>query len=91
MNYEKELTSKNQYLVTSAPRILLKDTIGDAYNIILQLIEVGDLPPKIKESFIQELLERGTCVCGTPLTDESRKTLKDYAEKIQISELTDCL
>ncbi|MDD4437779.1 MAG: AAA family ATPase [Tissierellia bacterium] len=87
-NYEKELTSKNQYLVTSAPRILLKDTIDDAYNIINQLIEVGDLPPKIKESFIQELLEKGTCVCGTPLTDESRKTLKDYAEKIQISELT---
>ena len=87
-NYVKELNSKNQYLVSCAPRILLKDTIDDAYNIIQQLIEVGDLPPKIKESFIQELLEKGTCVCGTPLTDESRKTLKNYADKIQISELT---
>ena len=87
-NYERELNSKNHYLVTSAPSILLKDTIDDAYNIIHQLIEVGDLPPKMKESFIQELLKNGTCVCGTPLTDDSRKTLKDYAEKIQISELT---
>jgi len=86
--YVKELNSKNEYLVTSAPSILLMDTIDDADDIIQQLIEVGDLPPKIKESFIQELLEKGTCVCGTPLTDKSRKTLKDYAEKIQISELT---
>ncbi|MDD3069214.1 MAG: AAA family ATPase [Bacilli bacterium] len=86
--YVKELNSKNHYLVIRAPSILLMDTIDDADKIIQQLIEVGDLPPKIKESFIQELLEKGTCVCGTPLTEKSRKTLKDYAEKIQISELT---
>lgn len=78
---------KREYILEVAPSIFMKDTIKEAYGVIDTLIERGTLPPMIRESFIHELLEEGICVCGTKLTSESRKVLKEYAEKIQISEM----
>ena len=84
---EKAEKEKAEYILSVAPAIFMKDTIKEAYSVIDKLIERGTLPPQIRESFIHELLEEGVCVCGTPLTPESRKVLKDYADKIQISEM----
>ncbi len=79
---------KETFLVESAPVILLADVIDNASEMIESLMEKGDLPPKIKQSFIQELLETGVCICGTKLTDVERMILTEYADKIQLSELT---
>lgn len=40
----------------------------------------GELPPPIKEPFVHQLLERGRCICGAPLTEHSpqRAELEDY-------------
>ena len=84
---EKIERMKAEYMLSVAPAIFMKDTLKEAYSVIDNLIERGTLPPQIRESFIHELLEEGVCVCGTPLTPESRKVLKNYADKIQISEM----
>ena len=86
--YDKLIKKKEKFLLESAPAILLADVIDDSSKMIGDLIEKGDLPPKIKESFIEELLETGICICGTKLTDTERQRLTAYADKIQLSELT---
>lgn len=86
--YDKLIKKKEKFLLESAPAILLADVIDDSSKMIEDLIEKGDLPPKIKQSFIEELLETGTCICGTKLTDAERQRLTAYADKIQLSELT---
>ena len=35
------------------------------------LEERGELPAPVKEPFVRELLDRGMCICGTPLTEGS--------------------
>lgn len=83
---KKEL-QRNSYLVEIAPFIYLKKEIEQTYNIIEQKVEKGELPPRIKETFIKELLEKGRCICGTDLIGYAKKTLEEYQTKVTISEL----
>lgn len=87
--YDTLIKKKEKFLLESAPAILLADVIDDSSKMIEDLIEKGDLPPKIKESFIEELLETGFCICGTKLTDAERQRLTAYADKVQLSKLTE--
>lgn len=78
---------RNGYLVDIAPFIYLKDTIEKAYYIIEEKVEKGELPPRIKETFIRELLDKGRCICGNELCEDSRRELEDYSKKLTLSEL----
>lgn len=80
---------RNSYLVEIAPFIYLKKEIEQAYKIIEEKVERGELPPRIKETFIKELLEKGRCICGSELTGEARKTLEEYRKKVTLSELSE--
>ncbi|WP_424353438.1 AAA family ATPase [Methanosarcina mazei] len=81
-------SERNSYLVDIAPFIYLKSTIKKAYTIIEEKVEKGELPPRIKETFIRELLERGRCICGNELCEDSRRELEDYSKKLSLSELS---
>lgn len=81
--------AKNSYLVDIAPFIFLKDTINESHNIIQEKVEKGELPPKIRETFIRELLEKGKCICGNPLIGDARRNLELYREKVSLSELSE--
>ena len=82
-------SQRNSYLVEIAPFILLKDIIEDSYHIIEEKVEKGELPPNIKENFIKELLEKGSCICGTELTPAGRKALEVYKKRAALSELSE--
>lgn len=86
---EKVIVERNGYLVDIAPFIYLKNTIEESYNIIQSKIEKGILPPPIRENLIEELLEKGECICGRELNEESRIALKEYAKSLQYSEYAD--
>ena len=86
--YTKE-TQRNSYLVEITPFILLKDVIEDSYHIIEEKVEKGELPPRIKETFIKELLDKGTCICGTELTSNGRKALEEFRKRAALSELSE--
>lgn len=80
---------RNSYLVEIAPFIYLKKEIEQTYKIIEEKVEKGELPPRIKETFIRELLEKGHCICGNELVGHARKTLEDYSKKLTLSELSE--
>ena len=85
----KKESQRNSYLVEIAPFIYLKKEIEDTYKIIEEKVEKGELPPRIKETFIRELLEKGHCICGNELVGNAKKTLEDYSKKITLSELSE--
>lgn len=85
----KKEIQRNSYLVEIAPLIYLKKEIEQAYRIIEQKVERGELPPRIKETFIKELLEKGQCICGNELVGDAKKTLEEYSKKVTLSELSE--
>jgi DNA sulfur modification protein DndD len=82
---------RNQYLVDIAPFIFLKEPIERTYALINERVERGELPPKIKETFVHELIEEGRCICGTDLSSDSEatSTLLDYSKHLSLSELSE--
>ena len=92
-NFKKLIHSleldRNGYLVEIAPLIYLQKTLKQSYNIIEDKVEKGELPPRIKETFIRELLEKGRCICGNDLTEEARNELEEYSKKLTLSELSE--
>lgn len=89
-NYiSKEKDDKNQYLVDTAPYIYLKSTIEKSYKTITKKIDAGQLPPKIRETFVDELLEKGECICGNKLIGEVRERLEEYKTQLAYSEFAE--
>ena len=85
----KKEYQRNSYLVEIAPYIYLKKEIEQTYKIIEEKVEKGELPPRIRETFIRELLERGRCICGNELVGEARNALEEYSKKVTLSELSE--
>jgi len=85
----KKEYQRNSYLVEIAPFIYLKKEIEQTYKIIEEKVDKGELPPRIKETFIKELLEKGRCICGNELQGEAKKTLEEYSKKVTLSELSE--
>lgn len=60
----------------------------DALRFTLKQLEElenqGQLPPKIQDWFLDQLLERGQCICGTELEDdeEKREHLEELREEV---------
>jgi DNA sulfur modification protein DndD len=53
------------------------------------LRERGELPAPLKETFIDDLIERGECICGTPLTEGSshRAALERWRARAGLAEV----
>ena len=63
LDKEKKLISKDAYLAIS------NDLIEEMNTFLEEKREKGELPSGIREQFIQDLIERGECICGTPLVE----------------------
>lgn len=88
-HFHEEEAERDSYLVDIAPYILLKDDIEAAYVLIQQKVDKGELPPRIKETFVQELIERGRCICGNELIGDAKHELEAYSRKLSLSELSE--
>lgn len=89
ISIDENETKRNHYLVEIAPFIYLKDTLEQAYAIIEDKVDKGELPARIKETFVEELLERGVCICGNELSGRSREVLDEYRKRLALSELSE--
>lgn len=49
------------------------DALRSGLNRLEELEQKGELPPKIQEWFIDRLLERGNCICGEDLDNQTRR------------------
>jgi len=81
-------SKRNAYLVDIAPFIYLKKPIENTYSLIKDKVAKGELPSKIKETFVRELIEKGRCICGNDLSSEARATLEEFAD-VSLSELSE--
>lgn len=82
-----KVAERNRYLSQIAPFIYLKKPIEETLKLMLQKIEKGDLPPKIKETLVLELIEKGKCICGTKVEGTARQILEEYSKTLGLSEI----
>jgi len=88
-NLQDEEMNRNSYLVDIAPFIFLKNEIETTYQLIQHRVDKGELPPRIKETFVRELIERGRCICGNELIGDAKQKLEAYSTHLALSELSE--
>ncbi|MGH7890502.1 MAG: AAA family ATPase, partial [Thermodesulfobacteriota bacterium] len=64
------------HLIETAPYIYAHEAILSMSKLIDEKYKKGDLPPKIREPFLKELLESGECICGTDISQEGPQRAK---------------
>lgn len=52
------------------------DLIGRGEAVVARLRQEGKIPAKVLNTFLDELLEQGVCICGRPLTADSPERAK---------------
>lgn len=55
----------------AGPTVYSYGALSRTFEIIQERIQHGELPPKVREPFFRDLLEKEICVCGTPLREGS--------------------
>lgn len=61
----------NDLIITYAPFWYVKDALIEVASKLSQASSKGQLPPKIRGTFIKELLEKGECICGSNIGKDS--------------------
>ena len=80
-----------EYLLKISPAIIAKPAIKRALDVISSLEGKSLLPPKMQETFLEELLAKNECICGTCLKDneDKRKKLEQLMEEVRYSNIAD--
>jgi DNA sulfur modification protein DndD len=73
--FEKD---KFDYMIKIAPSIFAYDPILKTKRLIKGREDVGDIPPDYKKNFLEQLLQKGECICGADISEES-----EYRENIE--------
>jgi len=58
-----------ELMVDAGPIVYSDESLTYTLDVFDKLSEKGQIPPKIQDWFIDELIERGTCICGAPLSE----------------------
>lgn len=74
----------NDLIITKGPFWIIRETLVDVSKKINEENSKGQLPPKIKGTFIKELIENGACICGREIT-------KDHSEYKHLLSLLDSM
>jgi len=84
-NKEKRYFTKFSYFAISN-NLLVK-----VKNLLESIREKGELPSGIREQFIEDLLDRGTCICGREIQngDENYQNLKKVLRAAIFREIVD--
>lgn len=69
---------KLNYLIDMAPSIFIYKAIIKTNKIIDKKEEAGEIPPYYQKDFIEKLLKKGKCMCGTDISKKNR-----YRKKIK--------
>lgn len=91
-NYQKNLDKLKlslwKYTFFFAPKRNLIPEMEEASKLITKVEETGDIPAKIKETFVQDLIDKMVCICGTTLEPNSQamENIRSYLEAGRNSE-----
>lgn len=81
-NIEEVRKEANRELVKAGPAFYAVQSLEYTVSELRELSEQGKLPPKIQDTFIEELLEKGECICGEELTDGHREHLLNLKQEM---------
>ena len=88
--YDDAKSNLNEYVLNRIPGILMQDVISQTLEHMADKTKKGVLPPKIRDTFIQELLDRKECICGNDISDgEPRMRISDMLHDAQYSQISD--
>lgn len=78
-----------QLLVNRSYVALLPDAVEKALRLLDEKREKGEIPSGIREQFIEDLLQKGLCVCGRPFAehDDAHHALTAMLRKASSGEL----
>lgn len=84
---EVALSELSNNISSNGYRIYLKSAVNTFLSILSELEKRGELPSSIKAPFVQELLDRGKCICGSDLVvnHECYNKVKEWLSKSGIS------
>ncbi|WP_369133592.1 AAA family ATPase [Modestobacter sp. I12A-02662] len=76
--------AERQHIIATRGFLAFTESLADTTQAMADsLYEKGKLPSPLKREFVDKLLEDGTCICGTPLTEHSEpwEHVKDWRQK----------
>jgi DNA sulfur modification protein DndD len=88
---KQEDAEKRELLLGSGPAILCAGVLQSYLNLIQKTEAAGEIPPEFRRPFLDRLLERGQCVCGSKIVPGSthERAIKELIARISIvSELS---
>ena len=72
-----DLENKYIYvLITKSPYVFLKNHISKCVKTIEERMSLGDLPIRQRRQFADDLLNKGSCICGEHLDTENANSIK---------------
>lgn len=79
---EEARKNASRELVKAGPPLYAMQPLEYTLSELRELSEQGKLPPKIQDTFIDELLEKGECICGEELTEDHREHLLSLQQEM---------
>lgn len=78
-------------IVLSGPAFISRGAVVAALEVLDKKRERGEIPSAVRQQFIEDLLERGICICGRPVMqgDQAHVHLQQLLERSVSSELED--
>ncbi len=88
--YDDAKSKLIEHALDQIPDILMQDAISQALEHMAVKTKKGILPPKIRDTFIQELLDRKECICGNDISDgKPRMKISNMLHDAQYSQISD--
>lgn len=87
--YSKAIFDRQDYVLENMFYIQMLTQIDETLNYIHSKVKEGVLPPKIKNTFLKELLIEGYCICGNDISanTESRTHVQSLLKKVEYSKI----
>ncbi|VVB99055.1 Chromosome partition protein Smc [uncultured archaeon] len=88
---ERENEHVRNIVIAALPALVCRDAIDFTLKKIGEKRTKGELPPRIRRTFVSELLENGECICGTDISKdgERRKKISQLIKEIDLSEISE--
>jgi DNA sulfur modification protein DndD len=78
---EQKRAEVAEYLVESGTLIFNENALKFTLDQFEEMEDQGELPPRIQGWFIDQLMERGECICGATLEDDIKK--QEHLEELR--------
>jgi len=80
---------RREYIIDNFGRIILNDVISSAYDVLKDSEIKGETPPPIMDFFLDDLIKKHECMCGTKLSDNKKalNSLLALKERVKNSKI----